>query len=70
VLRSAGLLRDLGARDAGTVGTLPYRLERDVATGIRNREGVAAQTRELAALVGSVLDRHEWPLVLGATAVR
>jgi arginase len=64
-LESTGLLRHLAASDGGTVSVPPYRFERDSETGIYNREGVASQTRELAALVGAVVDRGDRALVLG-----
>jgi arginase len=61
----AGLLRNLAARDAGSVPVPPYRFERDPATGIHNRDGIAAQTRALAAAVGTSLDQGERVLING-----
>jgi arginase len=64
-LGAAGLLSKLDVHGVATVTVPPYRPERDPATGIRNREGLVVQTRELAERVGQVLDRGERALVLG-----
>jgi len=64
-LAGAGLLRELDMHNAATVAVPPYRPEQDPATGIRNRKGLVVQTRELAALVGDVLDHGQRALVLG-----
>lgn len=65
-LLRAGLLDRLGARHAGrVVPESPYDPERDPATLTLNPHGIASYSRALADAVGEVLDRGEFPVVLG-----
>jgi arginase len=64
-LLAAGLGELLGARFAGRVEPPPRQHEVDPVTGVRNASGVAGYARRLAGAVGEVLDRGEFPVVLG-----
>jgi len=65
-LRQAGLLDRLRARDAGRIAPqTPYNATRDATTLTLNAPGIALFSRRLADAVGAVLDRGEFPLVLG-----
>jgi len=62
----AGLIDRLTARHAGrVVPQTPYDFERDSATLTLNAPGIAAYSRALADVVGGVMDRGEFPIVLG-----
>jgi arginase len=62
----AGLIDRLGARHAGRVAPeSSYDFERDSTTLTRNPAGIALYSRTLADAVGAVLDRGEFPVVLG-----
>src|SRR5688572_20270441 len=62
----AGLIDRLRARHAGRVAPqTPYDFERDSATLTLNAAGIASYSRALADLVGEVMDRGEFPVVLG-----
>jgi arginase len=62
----AGLIDRLGARHAGRVAPQsPYDFERDSATMTLNAAGIAAYSLALADAVGDVMDRGEFPVVLG-----
>jgi arginase len=65
-LLHAGLIDRLGARHAGRVTPeSPYDFERDSTTLTLNPNGIASYSQALADAVGSVLDRGEFPVVLG-----
>jgi arginase len=64
-LASAGLFGFVHAQDAGTIDVPAYRFDRDCESGIYNRDGVARQTRALAALLDGALDCGERALVVG-----
>jgi arginase len=64
-LLTAGLADRLSARRAGRVESPHSRAERDPDTGMLNAESIAGFSRTLADAVGVVLDRGEFPLVLG-----
>lgn len=64
-LLDAGLADGLGARDAGRVEPPDYDPVRDPATGLLNPQGIADYSRTLADALGKVLDRGEFPVVLG-----
>ena len=65
-LMRAGLLDRLKARHAGRVEpTAAYDSTRDPATLTLNAHGIAAYSRALADAVGRVIDRGEFPVVLG-----
>jgi arginase len=62
----AGLIDRLGARHAGRVAPqTSYAFERDSATLTLNASGIASYSRALADAVGEVIDRGEFPVVLG-----
>jgi arginase len=62
----AGLIARLGARHAGrVVPQTPYDFKRDPATLTLNATGIASYSRALADAVGDVMDRGEFPVVLG-----
>jgi arginase len=65
-LLQAGLLDRLQARHAGRVAPESARSpERDPVTLTLNANGIASYSRSLADAVGAVLDRGEFPVVLG-----
>jgi arginase len=65
-LLQAGLLERLRARHAGrVVPDVQRERERDPTTLTLNAAGIAAYSRALADAVGPVLDRGEFPVVLG-----
>ncbi|MFI6106693.1 arginase family protein [Streptomyces sp. NPDC051310] len=64
-LFAAGLQDRLGAVRAGRVAAPAYDPERDEATGILNPAGIARCSARLADVVGGVLDRGGFPVVLG-----
>ena len=62
----AGLIDCLSARHAGRVAPqTPYDFERDPATLTLNASGIASYSQALADVVGEVMDRGEFPVVLG-----
>jgi arginase len=65
-LIQAGLLTRLGARHAARIEPeRPYRFERTSAIAILNADEIAAYSPTLADAVGNVIDRGEFPVVLG-----
>ena len=65
-LLNQGLLDRLQARHAGrVVPDSPYDSERDSSTLTLNANGIASYSRALADAVGDVLERGEFPVVLG-----
>jgi arginase len=64
-LLATGLAERLAARRAGRVEPPPREPEPDTGTGVRNADGVAGYATRLAAAVGDVLDRGEFPVLLG-----
>lgn len=65
-LLRTGLIDRLAARHAGRVAPeSPYDAARDPATLTLNANGIASYSRALADAVGGVLDRGEFPVVLG-----
>jgi arginase len=65
-LLNEGLIDRLQARHAGrVVPKSSYDFERDSATLTLNANGIASYSRVLADAVGGVLDRGEFPVVLG-----
>lgn len=65
VLLSQGLMERIQARPGSRVEPPPYDARRDEATLILNPQGIADYAVALADHVGAVLDRGEFPLVLG-----
>ncbi len=64
-LLDAGLTAGLGAVRAGRVEAPAYDPRRDPDTGILNPVGIARYSVRLADVVGDVLDRGHFPVVLG-----
>lgn len=64
-LLALGLAERIGARHAARLQPPPYVPERDRETLTLNAGGIAKFTPELADAVEAVLDRDEFPLVLG-----
>jgi arginase len=65
-LLHAGLIDRLGARHAGRVTPEhAYDFERDPTTLTLNAKGIVSYSQALADAVGKVLDRGEFPVVLG-----
>jgi arginase len=65
-LRAAGLLKRLGARDAGTVEAARIRdTRRDPATGVIGAADVRRASAAIAASVRGVLERSERPILVG-----
>jgi len=64
-LLGLGLATRLDARRVGVVATPPYDPRRDAETRTLNARAIAAWTCELANAVEAVLDRHEFPVILG-----
>jgi arginase len=65
-LLRAGLIDRLQARHAGRVAPeSPYDSKRDPTTLTLNAAGIASFSQKLADAVGAVIDRGEFPVVLG-----
>ena len=64
-LLAQGLIERLGARHAGRVDPLPYDPDRDPESGIRNGLAIAMYSSMLADSISAVLERGEFPVVLG-----
>jgi arginase len=64
-LRAHRLLERLGAEDAGRLEPPAYRFAIDRATGVRNTDSIARFPHDVAEAVGPLLDRGDFPLVLG-----
>jgi arginase len=64
-LLDSGFAKRLGARRAGRVDPPPYDDRRDPESGMLNIEGIARYTPLLASATTAVLDRGEFPVVLG-----
>jgi arginase len=60
-----GLAERLIARHAGRLEPPPYNPERDPGTRTLNAQAIAAWSPTLADAAAAVLDRGEWPIVLG-----
>jgi arginase len=64
-LLAAGLAERLGARRAGRLAAPTYDPRFDPETGLLNPGGLRDYSPRLADAVGAVLDRGEFPIVLG-----
>jgi arginase len=64
-LLAAGFAERLRARRAGRIDPPPYSAERDPLTRIMNPEAIREYSGRLADAVELVLDRGEFPVVLG-----
>jgi arginase len=60
-----GLAERIGARRAGRLATPPYDPRRDPATLTLNAQAIAAWTPRLADAIERVVERDEFPVVLG-----
>jgi arginase len=64
-LRAAGLKEALDAADGGAVGVPPHDPRRDPATLLLNPAAIREFSQRLADALGTVLDRGQFPVVLG-----
>jgi arginase len=64
-LLELGLSERIEARRAGRLDTPAYDAERDAETQTLNARAIAAWTPELADAVEAILDRGEFPVILG-----
>jgi arginase len=64
-LKAAGLMKKLKSEYAGKVLSLPYNSQRDTSTLLLNPDTIRAFSLQLAEKVISVLDRKQFPIVLG-----
>ena len=64
-LKAAGLMKKLKAEYAGKVLSLPYNPQRDKSTLLLNPDTIRAFSLQLAEKVISVLDKKQFPIVLG-----
>ena len=64
-LLDLGLAERLQARRAGCLDAPPYRPERDPETLTLNAHAIAEWTPRLADAVAAILDRDEFPVILG-----
>ena len=64
-LKSAGLVNKLPATYAGHVPVLPYNVERDPLTKLRNADSIRIYAQHLADAVGAQVQAGHFPIVLG-----
>jgi arginase len=64
-LRATGLVRRLGARDAGRIEAPPYAPDPDPVVGFRNGTALGAYSEALADGIAPLLARGDFALVLG-----
>jgi arginase len=64
-LKAAGLLNKLHATYAGHVPPLPYNVERDPLTKLRNVDGIRIYAQHLADAVSIQVQAGRFPIVLG-----
>ena len=64
-LKQAGLYQRLQANLAGSIAPLPYSPQRDGKSHLLNPHAIHAFTVRLAESVGDVLEKGDFPLVLG-----
>ena len=64
-LRAAGLLTDLRAEYAGRISSLPYNPNRDKSTLLLNPDAIRIFSLQLAEKIISVLNKEQFPVVLG-----
>ena len=64
-LKSAGLLTKLAATYAGRVTPLPYHVDRDPLTQMRNTDGIRIYAQHLADVVSPLVQAGQFPIVLG-----
>jgi arginase len=64
-LRAAGLLTHLRAEYAGRISSLPYNPNRDKSTLLLNPEAIRVFSLQLADKVSFVINKKQFPVVLG-----
>lgn len=64
-LKAAGLMKKLKAEYAGRVLSLPYNPQRDKSTSLLNPDSIKAFSLQLAGKVISVINKKQFPIVLG-----
>jgi arginase len=64
-LKSAGLLTKLSAAYAGRVTPLPYHVDRDSFTQMRNADEIRIYAQQLADVVSPRVQAGQFPIVLG-----
>ena len=64
-LKAAGLMKQLKAEYAGRILSLPYNPQRDKSTLLLNPDTIKAFSLQLAGKVISVLNKKQFPIVLG-----
>jgi arginase len=64
-LRAAGIVVGLNADYTGLVSSLPYNKERDKVTLLLNPDSIRTFSLQLAHIISSVLQREQFPIVLG-----
>src|SRR5215469_11113048 len=64
-LRAAGLSTHLSGEYAGRISLLPYNANRDKSTLLLNPDAIRVFSLELAEKVISVLNKKQFPIVLG-----
>jgi arginase len=64
-LKAAGLMKKLKAEYAGRILSLPYNPQRDKSTLLLNSDTIRVFSLQLAGKVISVLNKKQFPIVLG-----
>ena len=64
-LKAAGLMKKLKAEYAGRILSLPYNPQRDKSTLLLNPDSIKAFSLQLAGKVISVINKKQFPIVLG-----
>ena len=64
-LKAAGLMKKLKAEYAGRILSLPYNPQRDKSTLLLNPDTIKAFSLQLAGKVISILNKKQFPIVLG-----
>jgi len=64
-LRAAGLLTELSGEYAGRISSLPYNPNRDKSTLLLNPDAIREFSLQLAEKVIFVLNKKQFPVVLG-----
>src|SRR5262245_4499201 len=64
-LKSAGLLTKLSETYAGRVTPLPYHVDREPLTQMRNADGIRIYAQHLADMVSLQVQAGQFPSVLG-----
>src|SRR5215469_11890764 len=64
-LKAAGLLTHLRAEYAGRISSLPYNPNRDKSTLLLNPEAIRVFSLQLADKVSFVINKKQFPLILG-----